>query len=198
MRVLLVEDHPGMRFAVRTLLQLQEDVDVVGEADDAEQALRLTRQLKPELVILDLSLPGEPGGIEACREMKALPDPPLVLVYTAYNSRKEIHSCFLSGVDSYVHKSEELTKLMEAIRDTYAGKKVRFIGGEVEEATSHLRAATDEALLTRREREVVSLIRRGYTNPRIARELSVCLSTVKTHVGKILKKLNLEGREELF
>lgn len=70
MRVLLVEDHPGMRFAVRTLLQLQEDVDVVGEADDAEQALRLIRQLKPELVILDLSLSGEPGGIEACREMK--------------------------------------------------------------------------------------------------------------------------------
>lgn len=87
---------------------------------------------------------------------------------------------------------------MEAIRETYAGKKVRFIGGEVEEATSPLRAATDEALLTCREREVVSLIRRGYTNPRIARELSVSLSTVKIHVGKILKKLNLESREELF
>jgi DNA-binding NarL/FixJ family response regulator len=198
MKVLLVEDHPAMRFAVRTLLQRQEDVDVVGEAGNAAEGLRLTRRLKPDLVILDLSLPGEPGGVEACREMKALPDPPRVLVYTAYNSREEIYSCFLCGADSYVHKSEEPTKLVQTIRETHAGKKVWLMGGEVEETASHhLRAAADKASLTSREKEVMSLMVRGYANARIAGELSIALPTVKTHVGNILKKLDLKSRGEL-
>ncbi|MBA2442273.1 MAG: response regulator transcription factor [Rubrobacter sp.] len=198
MKVLLVEDHPTMRLGLRAAVELREGTEVAGEAAAAEEALELARTLTPDLVVLDLRLRGEPDGIELCREIKSLPDPPQVVIYTAYNSPQAISSCLLSGADSYVHKGEEPRKLLNAIEDTNAGERVWLLGGEEEEASTDLRSAAAASSLTDREQEVLYLVLKRRTNARIAGELHITVPTVKTHVSNILRKLDARNREDLF
>jgi DNA-binding NarL/FixJ family response regulator len=198
MKVLLVEDHPAMRLGIRAALGLEEDIQVTGETDEAGTALELARSLTPDLVLLDLRLKGKKDGAWLCRKLKALPAPPHVLVYTAYNSREEEHAALLCGADSYVHKGEEPDRLRQTVRETCAGKRVWLLGGEVEEAGTNIQAAADAASLTPKEREVYSLVQRSYSNGRIAEELGGSLSTVKTHVSRVFKKLDASSRDDLL
>lgn len=198
MRVLLVEDHPTMLLGLRTAVELGPVTEVAGEASTAEEALDLARTLVPDLVVLDLRLRGASSGIELCREIKSLPEPPQVVVYTAYNSPKEVSSCLVSGADSYVHKGEEAPRLLEAIEDTYAGDRVWLLGGEEEAASTDLRSTADASSLTDREQQVLSLVLKRRTNARIAQELHITVPTVKTHVGNVLRKLDARSREDLF
>lgn len=199
MRVLLVEDHPAMRFALATAIERAGIGEVVGETGRAEEALAFTRESKPELVMLDIRLEGETTGLELCRDLKALSDPPRVLVHTSYNSASELYLCFLSGADGYVHKSSNYRELVEAIRLVGEGKPVRITGsGSAEAAEPRLRMLADGTLLTARERDVLDLILRGYPNDRIARELYVSLDTVKSHTRKVYRKLEVKNRKELF
>jgi len=192
-RVLLVEDHPAMRLGVRTALCLDGDIRVVGEAGDASEAMRLVAGLALEVVVLDLRLRGEVGGLELCRRIKSLPEPPRVLVYTAYNSPAEVDAALSCGADSFVYKGEEPSKLREAVRETCAGKRVWLLGEEPGEAGPIALAAP----LTPREREVYERLLLGRSNRRIAEELGISLPTVKTHVSSILKKLGASSREDL-
>lgn len=187
-----------MRLGLRAAVELREGTEVAGEAAAAEEALELARTLTPDLVVLDLRLRGEPDGIELCREIKSLPDPPQVVIYTAYNSPQAISSCLLSGADSYVHKGEEPRKLLNAIEDTNAGERVWLLGGEEEEASTDLRSAAAASSLTDREQEVLYLVLKRRTNARIAGELHITVPTVKTHVSNILRKLDARNREDLF
>lgn len=198
MRLILVEDHPVVRLGIRTVLNAQEDMEVVGEAGSAHEALSLAETLVPDLVILALRLEGQFQGIELCRELKALTEAPYILVYTSYNSPDDVYSCFLSGADSYVHKGEDSARLLDSTRQTYAGKRVWLLGVEVHDEALRLQGVIDDSTLTPREKEVLGFVLQGFTNPQIGNQLSIELPTVKTHVSSILRKLNLSSRRDLL
>jgi NarL family two-component system response regulator LiaR len=197
LKVLLVDDHPAMRFAISALLGTSEDMELVGEADNAGEALSLAQDKSPDLTIVDLQLKGSQSGIELCRELKSLPEPPKILVYTAHNSREHAHSALLSGADGFMHKGLDYEELPEAVRRTCAGERPWLMGFEEKEAERQLQTVSEENDLTSREHDILDLVHKGRTNPEIATKLSVSLSTVKTHVGHILRKTGRNSRREL-
>lgn len=195
MRVLLVEDHSAMRFGLRAFLEFVAKMEVVGEAENAGEALRLVEETGPDLVLLDLRLKGKQNGIELCREIKDLPDPPKVLVYTEFNSGKQRTAAMQAGADGFVHKGLDHEQLPRIIRDVCSGEPV-WLPGE-EEMELQPADLTAEKPLTPRETEVAALVIRGHTNAEIAGKLSISVSTVKSHVRHVLHKLNLENRRAL-
>lgn len=198
MKVLIVDDHPVTRAGIKTVLELQKGVESVGEAGSAEEALLLAREAQPDLVILDVRLKGNDNGIELCREIKSLPAPPAVLIYTAYNSAEEVSSALLAGADGYVHKGVDYARLSEAIQRTCTGESIWLLGEDKERAESLLKSAADDSRLTPREKEIFGLVHCRYTNKEISDKLFISLQTTKNHVSSILKKLNRRGRSELY
>ena len=195
MKILLVDDHPAMRFAIGALLGTPDDMELVGESENAEEALNLVQRNAPDLVIVDLQLKGNRSGIELCQALKSLPDPPKVLIYTAHNSRDHAQSSLLAGADGFLHKGLDYEELPDAARRTYFGERPWLMGVE-EEDGDQLKISSGEDSLTSRERDILDLVHKGHTNPEIATELSVSLSTVKTHVGHILKKTGRNSRRD--
>jgi DNA-binding NarL/FixJ family response regulator len=198
-RVLIVDDHPSVRLGLKALLEQAAGVEVVGEARDAAGAVGLVAKLEPDLVVLDLRLQGEASGAEVCRAIKDLPDPPRVLIHTAYNTADDVTSATLAGADGYVHKSAGRAAFLEVMRRVASGEHVWAVSVEARTAESLRRdEAAKVECLTRKEREVLLLMLRRYSNAEIARELYVSLPTVKTHVGSIMRKLGIKRRKELF
>ena len=198
MRVLLVDDHPAIRLGMKSLLDLTDDIQVVGEAKDAEGAMRLVTELEPDLVVLDLRLKGETGGIEVCRDIKALPDPPRVLIHTAHNAAEDLAMVTLVGADGYLHKGVEGAEIADVVRRTHAGERVWLLTINPDEAQSHLLDTLKYESLTSKEKEILTLVLRRYSNAEIAKELYVSLPTVKTHVRNILRKYEVSSRRDLF
>lgn len=195
MRILLVDDHPTVRFGLKHLLASADEV--VGEAENATDAVWLVQDLRPDLVLLDLRL-GEDSGIEVCREIKALPGAPRVLVFTAHASVEDIAGATLAGADGYLHKGVAGDKILDAVRRTHAGQRVWLLPAENEdEAADRIRETSGEARLTPKEKEVFALVLKRRTNPEIADELYISLYTVKNHVSSILRKLGLKSRREI-
>ncbi|UPK76850.1 response regulator transcription factor [Nocardioidaceae bacterium SCSIO 66511] len=197
-RVLIVEDHPVVRLGLKTVIDAQPDMEVVGEADAAEDALIAVDDLAPDLVIVPLRLDGELRGIELCRELKSMTPAPRVLIYTSYNSADDASASFLSGADSFVHKGEDSGRLLDTIRTTVEGRRTWLLGAESGDESDRLRTAVERSGLTEREREVLGFMLQRFSNAEIAKELFIELPTVKTHVSKILAKLGLRSRQELF
>jgi NarL family two-component system response regulator LiaR len=195
LKILLVDDHPAMRFAVGALLGVKDDMQVVGEADNAEEALRLARKHPLDLAIVDLQLKEAHNGIELCKELKALPEPPKVLIYTAHNSRELAQSSLLAGADGFLYKGLDYEELHQTARRTCEGERPWLLGVE-EEPEQQLETGSTPSL-TARERDILDLIHAGRTNPEIASELSLSLSTIKSHVGNILRKTERKNRREL-
>lgn len=196
-RLLLIDDHPVMRLGLRTLFDAAPDMTVIGEADTVDTALERQRDFKAEVAIVPWRLEGEPRGVELCRELKSLPDPPRVLFYTSFNSAEEAAASFLSGADAYVHKTEPTSHLMDAIRQACTGRRVWLLGRETGQA-ERLREMIGTSGLTQREHSVLGLMLQRHTNAEIARELFIELPTVKSHVRNILAKLGLRSRSDLF
>jgi two-component system response regulator DevR len=195
LRILLVDDHPTVRFGLKHLLASADEV--VGEAENATDAVWLVQDLRPDLVLLDLRL-GEDSGIEVCREIKALPGAPRVLVFTAHASVEDIAEATLAGADGYLHKGVAGDKILDAVRRTHAGQRVWLLPAENEdEAADRIRETSGEARLTPKEKEVFALVLKRRTNPEIADELYISLYTVKNHVSSILRKLGLKSRREI-
>lgn len=197
MKILLVDDHPAMRYGVRYLLDAAEGMEVVGEAASAAEAVRLARELRPDFVLLDLRLEGEDSGIEACREIKGGPNAPLVVLFTAHTGAEDVAAAVLAGADGYLHKGIGGESLAEALRRVEGGEKVWLLTTANEEARSRVEGAAGEARLTPKEREVLTLMLRRYTNAEIASELYISLYTAKNHVSSILRKLGLKSRRDL-
>ena len=196
--IVLVEDHPIVRMGLRALLDAEPDLEVVGEAHSYDEALELHEQLAPGLVILPLRLGGELSGVGLCRELVSANGDTRVLVYSAFNAADEASAAFLSGAHSFVHKAEEVDRLLDAIRSTLSGRRVFLLGAEVGESVVRLRDSADRAGLTVRESEVLTLMLQHLTNAQIAAALVIELATVKTHVRNVLAKLGIASRRELF
>lgn len=197
MRVVVADGHPIMRLGIKALL-LPTEMHVVGETGDGEEALRLTEELAPDLVILSLNLTGEVDGFEACRRVKSLPKAPYVLVHTTCDFTDAVSSCLLDEADCLLHKSACHTRLLDAARGATSGQRVWLPSESVGEPRACLEASPKAVLLTEKERDILTLMACGCPNKEMAKRLYLGLPTIKTHVRSILRKFGAKSREDLF
>jgi DNA-binding NarL/FixJ family response regulator len=196
-RVLVADDHAVVRQGLRTFLELQEDVEVVGEAVDGEEALVAVERLTPDVVLLDLVMP-RLGGVEALGRIRELSPRTRVLVLTSFADDDKLLPAVRAGAAGYLLKDVEPQELLRAIRTVHGGEGLldpAVTARVMEEAASRGSRAPAHHL-TDRELEVLRLIARGHANKRIASDLGVAEKTVKTHVSNILAKLGVADRTQ--
>lgn len=195
-RVLLADNHPATRLGVRVLLEDVRGAEVVGEAGDADEVLSTGERLAPDLVILDPEM--GPGGEDVCRDLKSLPRPPRVLIYSARNTREAVAAASLAGADSYVHKEADADRLGEAVWRTCGGERIWVLGTLEAASETGMRARIEAARLTPKEKEILDRLLRRMTNQEIAAELHVSVNTVRTHVKNVLREVGIENRRALL
>jgi DNA-binding NarL/FixJ family response regulator len=206
-RLLLVDDQPLLRLGYRTVLELQPDLQVAGEAGDGRQALTMTRALRPDVILMDVRMPVM-DGIEATRQIVAAGLAARILVLTTFNLDEYVYAALRAGASGFLLKDVPPADLVTAVRAVAAGDAVvapsvtrrlidTFIEHLPDPATG--RSPVDERLhqLTERERQVLLEVARGRSNAEIAQLLAVSEATVKTHVGRILTKLALRDRVQI-
>ncbi|MFF3952740.1 response regulator [Streptomyces sp. NPDC001890] len=196
-RVLLVDDHQVVRRGLRTFLEIQDDIEVVGEAADGAEGVARTEELRPDVVLMDIKMPGT-DGIEALRRLRELENPAKVLIVTSFTEQRTVVPALRAGASGYVYKDVDPDALAGAIRSVHAGHVLLQ-----PEVAGALLAQEDSgggtgrgSTLTEREREVLGLIADGRSNREIARALVLSEKTVKTHVSNILMKLDLADRTQ--
>ena len=202
-RVVVVDDHDVIRIGVRQ--SLEEDIDVVGEARDVEGAIEAVRVTHPDVVILDVHLPGGTGGgaLDVLAEILGGSNAPRVLALSVSDAAEDVIGVIRGGARGYVTKSINGDELIDAIRRVSEGDAVfspRLAGFVLDAFAGSIEvAAVDEDLdrLTEREREVMRLIARGYAYKEVAKELFISIKTVETHMSSVLRKLQLSSRHEL-
>jgi two-component system, NarL family, response regulator DevR len=197
MKILVVDRHPVMRLGLEALLRTEDDILTICVAENVNDAASIVAAEQPDIVVLDFVLKGQQSGTELCRQIKSVPDPPGVVVFTNSDAEVDLFLCQLSGADSYVHKDEEPGRLLEAIRATHAGKRVWFIGSDAAPDSNRQQTFRQHACLTPRERQIFSFMLKRYTNSHIARELGISPQTVKNHSSSILRKLGVSRRTDL-
>jgi two-component system, NarL family, response regulator LiaR len=196
-RVLIADDHAVVRQGLRTFLELQDDIEVVADVADGEAALRAAREHEPDVVLMDLVMPGM-GGVEAIRGLREARPEARVLVLTSFLDDEKLFPAVRAGAAGYLLKDVEPAELVRAIRTVDDGEALlhpAVAARLMEEFAETERPAAEEAL-TAREREVLQLIARGLPNKLIARDLEIAEKTVKTHVSSILSKLGLTDRTQ--
>ena len=201
--ILIVDDHDLVREGIRTMLQQEPGFTIVGEVGDGQEAVRAARQLRPDVVLMDLNLPGGLGGLEATEAILGELPETRVVVLTQYADREYIKRALRIGARGYLLKSAASAQLKEAIRAVHQGLRYLHpqVAGEVVEIASHgesLESATDYERLTRRERQVFKLLAEGSTSRDIGRYLGVSLKTAVTHRTNLMAKLHVHSRAELI
>jgi DNA-binding NarL/FixJ family response regulator len=196
-RVLLVDDHAVVRDGLRTYLELQDDLDVVGEAEDGAAAVRAAEALRPDVILMDLVMPVL-DGVGAMRELRERLPGIRVIVLTSFTDEAQLLPAIQAGAAGYLLKNVQPAELHRAIHAAHAGEALLdpSVAARLVEAISQPAGAPAPDRLTPREREVLVLIGRGLSNKRIARELGVAEKTVKTHVGHLLAKLDVSDRTQ--
>jgi DNA-binding NarL/FixJ family response regulator len=202
-RVLIADDHPVVRQGLSTFLGVQDDIEVVGEAADGAEAVRLTESLQPDVVLLDLKMPGV-GGQTALEELRARGLSARVLVLTSMAERSHVLPAVRAGAVGYLYKDVDPQALVQAIRAVRDGNVLfapEAAAAVLGAASSSAGVASAEAApgladLTEREREVLGQIAQGRSNREIARALFVSEKTVKTHVSNVLAKLGVADRTQ--
>jgi NarL family two-component system response regulator LiaR len=196
-RVLIADDHAVVRQGLRTFLELQDDIEVVGDVSDGEAALSAVAEHEPDVVLMDLVMPGV-GGVEAIQRLRELRPETRVLVLTSFLDDEKLFPAVRAGAAGYLLKDVQPAELVRAIRTVADGEALlhpAVAARLMEEFSEGERPPADEAL-TAREREVLELIARGLPNKLIARDLGIAEKTVKTHVSSILSKLGLTDRTQ--
>ncbi|MGH2868944.1 MAG: response regulator [Solirubrobacteraceae bacterium] len=197
-RVLIVDDHAVVREGLRTFLELQDGIEVAGEAADGDEAVAAAERLGPDVILMDLVMPRR-DGVSAMRALRERAPRARVIVLTSFLDDGRLMPALQAGAAGYLLKDVEPSELARAVRSAHAGEAM--IDPTVAARLLHTlsdpqaRAASGEQL-TRREREVLSLIVAGRSNKRIARELEIAEKTVKTHVGHVLAKLGVADRTQ--
>jgi two-component system, NarL family, response regulator LiaR len=193
-RVLITDDHKVVRRGLRGFLELDPELEVVGEASNGEEAVDMVRRLEPDVVLMDLLMPVM-DGIEATREIrKEMPDTEVVAL-TSVLEYASVTRAIKAGAIGYLLKNTEADELCKAIRAGAAGK-VQLAPEAAARLISEVRAPASPEALTERETEVLKLIARGKANKEIADELFIDETTVKSHVHSILSKLNVRSRTQ--
>ena len=196
-RILLADDHRIMRQGLRTLLEKQTDIEVVGEAEDGPTAVQLVRELSPDVIVMDIGMPGL-NGIEATHRIIAEVPGVKVIALSMHSDRRFVAEMFKAGASGYLPKDCAFEELARAIRAVVAGGKYlspEIAGVVVKNYVRHL-TETDRSAppsLTSREREVLQLLAEGKSTRQVASCLHVCESTVATHRQHIMEKLDIHS-----
>ncbi|MFI5893665.1 response regulator [Actinoplanes sp. NPDC051513] len=199
-KVLIADDQALVRSGFRMILESRDDLEVVGEASDGEQAIRLVAQTHPDVVLMDVRMPGL-DGVAATARLTASADPPKVIILTTYDLEEPLYAALRAGASGFLLKDVRPADLVDAIRVVAGGDALlaptatrklldRFL---VTDVTPSAPAGSLDRL-TEREREVLTLLARGSSNAEIAARLVVTEATVKTHVSAILRKLEVRDR----
>ena len=198
-RVLLVDDHAVVRERLRNFLALQDGLEIVGEASDGNEAIEQAQRLEPDVILMDLVMPGL-DGIGAMRQLRARSPASRVIVLTSFLEDERVLPAIQAGAAGYLLKNVAPAELARAIRAALAGEAIidptaaaRLVQAIADDARPRIE---EPERLTRRERDVLELIARGRSNKRIALELGISEKTVKTHVGHLLAKLGVTDRTQ--
>ncbi len=198
-KILVVDDHAIMRDGIRALLSLHNDLEIVGEASEGKEAIEKVQELGPDVVIMDVAMPGM-DGLEATRRIRKKNPKVKVLVLTQHDNREYILSAIKAGTSGYVPKRAVGAELVSAIRAVNKGESFLYPSAAAALIEDYLRQAEEEPYdrLTDREREILKLIAEGHTSREIAEMLFISLKTVLGHRTKILQKLDIHNRTELI
>jgi DNA-binding NarL/FixJ family response regulator len=197
-RILIADDHRVVRDGLRYLLDQEPDLDVVGEAGDGRQAVRVANATRPDVVLLDLYMP-ELDGHGVLAALRSVPHPPAVVVLTSATDDEHLVRAMQAGAISYLQKTATAEQVIVTVRDAAAGtaRLNPILLSRLTQAIHRPPAPDPLSPLSPRERDVLELIARGQSNRQIARELGIGEQTVKTHVSNILTKLDLQDRVQV-
>jgi len=203
-RLLLADDHTLVRKGIRSLLEDEADLEVVGEAEDGYDTLAKVVELAPDLVVIDIGMPSL-NGIEAVRRIKKERPAVRLLILTMHDNEAYITETLQAGADGYVLKKSGPRELINAIRIVMGGESYLSPAISTKMINRYIRQPADPKreqgvegnLLTAREREIVQLIAEGHSNKDIARKLGISLKTVKNHRGNLMEKLDLHNTAEI-
>jgi DNA-binding NarL/FixJ family response regulator len=199
-RLLIADDHPLFRSGVRSLLAWNDDLEIVGEATSGEEAITLAEQLQPDVILMDIKMPGL-DGIEAARVILNRSPHIRLLIVTMFEDDASVFAALRAGARGYVLKGAAPDEMLRAIRSVAGGEAIfspaiaqRLIDYFAQVASTRPPSLLPE--LTEREHEILQLIVQGHTNPAIARKLAISLKTVQNHVSNVFSKLQVVDRAE--
>ena len=195
-RLMIVDDHEVVRLGMRAVFELDSDITVVGEASDGTEALAKVPVLDPGIILMDVRME-RMSGIEACREIKSRHPDVRILMITSYSDEEAMLNAIVAGADGYLLKNVSRAELLKTLRRVAAGQSTldAATNQKVIARMNSIASGADNDL-TEREREVLALVSRGYTNKQIAEALYVSEKTARNHVSHILEKLGLSRRSE--
>ncbi len=198
-RVLMVDDHALMRDGIRALIDLQDDIEIVAEACEGQDAIDKAQEFKPDVIIMDISMP-DMDGLEATRRIKKKDPTVKVLVLTQHDNREYILSTIKSGSDGYLPKRALGSEFVAAIRTVYQGNSFLYPAAAGTLIEDYRRQVEKEPYdsLTQKERATFRLIAEGHTSREMADTLFITLKTVLSHRAKIMLKLDIHNRSELI
>jgi len=198
-RILLADDHAVLRAGLKILLSAQPDLEVIGEAAEGSAAVRLAQELRPDIVVMDIAMPGV-SGIDATARIKRDLPTTKVLILSMHDDQGYLRQVLRAGASGYVLKRAADTELLAAIRAAARGEVFldpAMAKGLVEEVVAPRPIADGPAILSDREREVLRLLAHGHTNQQVADRLCIGMKSVETYKARLMDKLGLKGRTEL-
>jgi DNA-binding NarL/FixJ family response regulator len=199
--ILLAENHVVVRESIRHFLEREANFEVVGEAGDGEEAVRMVSQLKPDVIVMDISMP-KLNGIEATKQIKALQPSAVVLILTAYDYEQYIFPLLEAGAAGYLLKDVSSRELISAIQTVYRGEAVlhpaiaRKVMERLRQPKVEPTGERASDLLTERETSILKMAAKGMSNSDIAQELHLSVRTIESHLGNIFNKLGVGSRTE--
>ena len=197
-RVVIVDDHAVVRSGLRLLLEAEDDIHVEDEGGSADEAVRLARLYKPDIVLLDVTMPGR-SGLDAAEEIRKAAPEAQILVLSMHDDPSYVREAFAAGASGYLLKEAADADLVQAVREVAAGSRYVHpaLGARLAAAEAEAAALAAADPLSEREREVLRLLALGHTNQEIAKMLYISVRTAETHRAHIMQKLRLSTRAEL-
>ena len=189
-RIMIVDDHPVVRAGLASMLNTQPEIEVVGSASSGLEALALLDKISPDLILMDLRMPGM-SGLQAIRTINTRQDPPRIIVLTSYDTDEDIYQTVGGGAHGYVLKDAPQDLLMQAIHSVHANK--RYFPADIAARLTERMARSN---LTPRELQVLQLVAKGLTNKDIGRVFGISDNTARNHVNRIIEKLDVSDRTE--